>query len=397
MFQSRRVTRFVLVAIASSLLLSAHGQSNALVISTNIVLPKDVNIRNQLIDSLNGFLNLKEKKVAENPFVASEDRLEASIWLDEIKGMEKSNRTATVAFYQPYLLNCAPLEGTNFLVQFSYQGLRDNVCLTRASFRLRATHRDNQFYFSSPLRQNTVSWKQENIGRCIFHFKQTLNVPKAEEYDKLITSFDDRLKASKQVTEVFCCDDLPEVMQLIGVDYKADYNGYGSSSFSAHVDHDTLVVNGNATGTFEKFGGDAVHDLWHSRLHNVLSTTIINRPVDEGCAYLYGGSWGISWKDILKRFKEKLAANPQTDWLDLYQSLYNFGDSEDKHLIAGYVINALLVQKIEKEQGFAEVMGLLSCGKYEKENDNYFKALEKITGINKASFNSEVWKLVKAN
>ena len=64
--------------------------------------------------------------------------------------------------------------------------------------------------------------------------------------------------------------------------------------------------------------------------------------------------------------------------------------------MAAYVINALLVQKIEKEQGFAAVMELLSCGKYEKGNENYFKALEKITGINKANFNAEVWKLVRA-
>jgi hypothetical protein len=40
-------------------------------------------------------------------------------------------------------------------------------------------------------------------------------------------------------------------------------------------------------------------------------------------------------------------------------------------------------------------MELLGCGKREAGDANYFKALEKLTGINKGNFNSEVWKLIK--
>ena len=386
--------RSILAAFASCLLCSAQGQSNALVIATNINLPKDLNIRNQVIDSLNGFLAQKEKHAAENSFVRAGDRLQTSLLLDELKGIESSARDKADGFYRPCLLNCAPIDETNFLVQFSYLGRRDDVCITRVSFRLLAAHEGNQFYFSPPLGQNTVTWKHKNFGHCQFHFKQTLDTAKAAEYAKLVASFDEKLKASGQLTEVYCCDGLPEALQLFGVDYKSDYNGFGASSFSTHEGHNTLVVNGDSTGVFTNF--DA-HDLWHSRLHNVLSTKIINRPVDEGCAYLYGGSWGYSWPEILGRFKDKLAANPKADWLDLYQSLQNFGDSQDKHLIATYVIDALLVQKIEKEKGFGKVMELLSCGKYEKGNENFFAALEKIAGINKTNFNAEVWKLVKAS
>ena len=59
------------------------------------------------------------------------------------------------------------------------------------------------------------------------------------------------------------------------------------------------------------------------------------------------------------------------------------------------LINALLAQKMEKEKGFPAVMEFLSCGKYEAGNDNYFQALDKITGINRSNFNANVEKLVE--
>ena len=58
---------------------------------------------------------------------------------------------------------------------------------------------------------------------------------------------------------------------------------------------------------------------------------------------------------------------------------------------------ALLAKKIEQEKGFPAVLELLSCGKKQKDNENYFAALEHLTGISKATFNSNVWDLIKAN
>ena len=41
-------------------------------------------------------------------------------------------------------------------------------------------------------------------------------------------------------------------------------------------------------------------------------------------------------------------------------------------------------------------MELLTCGKLEKGDEKYFKALEKVSGITKANFNTAVWKLIQA-
>jgi hypothetical protein len=83
------------------------------------------------------------------------------------------------------------------------------------------------------------------------------------------------------------------------------------------------------------------------------------------------------------------------DWLTAFTENKNFAPTQQYHLYVSYVINALLAQKMEKEKGFPAVMEFLSCGKYEAGNDNYFRALEKITGINRSNFNANVEKLVE--
>lgn len=373
----------------------AFGQTNPLIVPTYVNLPKDTLVTNHLIKSLNGFLSLKENPNKENVFVLNEDLLETSILIDEMKGVEKSGKYKDDNFYKGYLTNVVQLDSANFLIQFSYIGVNENIPIVAASFEVLAKQKEGKFYFLSPMKRNTISWKSEKIGNCTFHFKNALNTKKTSEYVKAVAAFDGKLKATSGQIEWYGCEDLAEILQTIGVKYKLIYNGRAASTFNANENNTTLLVSGAGNADFNDFDP---HDLWHERVRNVMSRSVVNKPVDEGCAYLYGGSWGISWEQILKIFKEKVASNPKTDWLS--QALYegeqiNFGESQQKHLMADYVVNALIVEKIEKEKGFSAVIELLSCGKFEKGNENYFKSLEKLTGINKSNFNESVWKLIK--
>lgn len=370
----------------------AFSQIKPLVIPQNINLPKDTIISNRLIKSLNGFLAQKENPNKENTFVLNEDLLETSILLDEMKEIEKSAKFQDDNFYKGYLTNVVQLDGDNFLIQFSYIGVTENAPVLKASFEVLAKQKDGTFYFLSPLKRNTSSWKTKKIGDFAFHFKNNINEKNTNDFVKNATLFDKKLNAKSGKMEWYGCDDLPDILQTIGVKYKLDYNGRSSSTFSANENNTLLAVTGSGNTNFNSYDP---HDLWHDRLHNVISTRIINKPVDEGCAYLYGGSWGITWNEILKMFKEKVSSNPKSDWLSLYEQFYNFGESKEKHLIVGYVINALIVEKIEKEKGFPAVVEFLSCGKYEKTNENYFVVLEKLTSINKSNFNESVWALIK--
>ena len=153
---------------------------------------------------------------------------------------------------------------------------------------------------------------------------------------------------------------------------------------------DPIELFGNNNSSFDEFDP---HDLWHDRLSLVIPRSKVNRPVDEGCSYLYGGSWGFSWIEIFKAFKEQIASNKNTNWLEIKETPISFktGDFSNQ---ADYIVNALLVKKIEKEKGFEGVWELLNVGPFEKGNEKYYQTLEKLTGITKANYNEKIWELI---
>ena len=51
-------------------------------------------------------------------------------------------------------------------------------------------------------------------------------------------------------------------------------------------------------------------------------------------------------------------------------------------------------KEIKEFRNGEEVLELITSGPYEKNNIKYFETLEKVTGITKTNFNSEVWKLI---
>jgi len=370
--------------------LFANTQTNSLRLNPNIVLPK-VSIESKaLTTSLNEFLLYAQKPNEENKFVFENEKIETFIQLDEINGIEKSEKFKDVFFYKPYLTNVVLLKDKNYLIQVSYIGTNENTAYLRANFEFIAHKTNNSFTFSSLLLTNTKNWKVEKVGNNIFHYKNTINKEKVKEFNKLTSLFDSKLKSTNKITDYYCCDNIIELQKIIGVDYKSDYNGRTESVWSSSFGDRKLIVFGNNNSNFNEFDP---HDLFHDRLSLVIPRSKVNKPVDEGCAYIYGGSWGFTWKEIFKAFKEQIACNKNTNWAEIKETPISFKTGNYPNS-ADYIVNALLVKKIEKEKGFAGVWELLNFGPFQKGNEKYYQALEKLTGITKATYNDKIWELI---
>jgi hypothetical protein len=371
--------------------LFANAQTNSLRLNPNIVLPKDSIESTNLISSLNNFLLAAHKPNEENKFVFESEKIETFILLDEVNGIEKSEKFKDDYFYKPYLTNIVLLKDNNYLLQVSYIGIAENTAFLKANFVFIAHKTNNTFTFSSPLLENTKKWKFEKIGNVSYFYEKDIDRKKMQEFNKLYTALDLKLKPSKNTRTYYVCSNDLEILKLIGIEYKADYNGGLELGWvSSTYKNKYLVLIDKNNSTYNDFG---LHDLFHHRLDDITNRDSLNNPVDEGCAYIYGGSWGYSWKEIFKAFKEQIASNKNTNWKEIKENPISFKTGVFSNS-ADFIVNALLVKKIEKEKGFAGVWELLNIGPFEKGNEKYYKILEKLTGITKANYNDKIWELI---
>jgi hypothetical protein len=369
----------------------SHAQNSSLVINPNVRLLKDSTENSVFIKSLNGFLEDSQKPNEENKFVLLTEKIETDILLDEFKGIQKSGRFKDDYFYKPYLTNLVPLPQNQYLIQLAYIGVNEKTPILVANFEIIAHKNESGFLFSSPLIRNTQNWKITKVGNCIFHYKTSINKAKITEFEKMASVLDKKLKSVNKITEFYGCEDFSELQKLIGVDYKLEYYGQTENTFSSVLGDKKLIISGEHNTHFDNFDP---HDLWHDRLSLVISRRKVYKPVDEAIAFVYGGSWGMTWNEIFKIFKDKVANDKNADWAGFKEKPYNFGESQEKDLMVDHIVNALIVKKLEKEKGFSAVWELLNCGKYEKGNENYYKSLEKLTGITKSNYNEKVWELI---
>jgi len=363
------------------------GQTDTIQFRPTMRFPMNFNSKLFLMQDLNDFLNLYTKGGS----VAQPDLMTMPL-TDELNDIKRSETLQNPTFFKAYLENVILLGDTSYFLQLSFLGVKDGTPILRASFNLIAKQNIDHFIFSSPLQKNIQNWKRENIENITYIFPDSIDKTKASAFASLDSFYNAKINVPGQQTVFIKADNFPDALHLIGVNYKSDYAGYAYNSLSDYSKNKRIVISGR----MGKFPNYDPHDTWHEKLRTVMSDSVINRPVDEGCAYLFGGSWGFSWFQVLDSFKLYVNQHPDADWLTLYKDGDKFNTGIYQNGIAN-ILNALLVQKIQQEKGFPAVMTLLSCGRREKGDANYFKALGKITGITENNFNKEIDKLLKPN
>lgn len=359
------------------------AQENRLRINENIVMLKDSIENRALLFSVNAFLSSAQAN-SENQWILESERVETQILIDEIQAIQKSKYFDEKDFFKPYVTNITPLEKDKYGIKIAYIGINEGSAVLRASFELLAHKANDGFLISSPLLRNTQNWKSTNIENHIFHYPYSLDSAKVRDYAELASFFDEKLKNKGVKSHYYLCNDEIDPLKLFGVEYKSDYNGNESNGmWQSSMDEKKLfVLNASRLYSFDP------HDLWHNRLSQVMSRRKVNRNVDCNIAYLYGGSWGISWEELFTLFQEKFVSGEKVDWLEHRKNRSSFVAGGHKNYTDDFV-GALIVKKIESEKDFDAVMELL------KAKGEYFVSLEKIAGITQKNYNKIASKLIK--
>ncbi|MDR1895931.1 MAG: hypothetical protein LBR10_03985 [Prevotellaceae bacterium] len=370
--------------------LSTNAQTSYLTVGDNIRLPEDSIDRLQLVANLNDFLIAIQHGNTEK-WVLPSEKAETELLIDEMKGMDKKDSMT----FKPYLINVEALADIKaYSVQVSYMGINKGAPLLRAVFELVAHRTDDRFLFSSPLVRNTRNWKTKTIEYMTFYYQDVAMENTIDKYAKAVMEYDLKFNNTETTKGIyFCndCDDITCILRLTGIIYDLAANGIDWNAIDFKV-RDKVIKFYTQRHSHREFDP---HKLFHAAADNTISPEKRNHYMICGYAYIYAGEFCINWENIQKLFKTRMKYDKKTDWLKLYFDRYNFGESNEKFLLTMQFINALILQKVEKEQGFQSVMELLASGSPYRDEENFFKILEKVTGINKKNFNKEVGKLLQ--
>ncbi len=370
-----------------TIFLSVNAQKNIIKINSNIIMPKDSIISKSLIISLNNFLDAAQGNNIENKWIFNQQQIQTSLLINEIENIEKSEEFKNDFFYKPYLTNLITIENNQFYIQISYIGINNNTPFLKASIELIAYKTEDKFVFSSPLFRNTKNWNSKKIGNATFHFKDTINTNKINEFLRYVDFYDNKLEIPKKETTYYFCEDDIETQKLIGLSYLSNYNSDSGSNLWSSVfnNQEILLLNQQDVENFDP------HDLFHYRLRKLIPRKETNRTVEEALSTLYGGVWGLTWNEAFDGFLEKIEPNRNTDWLKLKKEKKSFEANGHKNY-TDFMANALILQKIENEKGFSNIWEIL---KTKRDSEEYYITLKKLTGITKENYNKEIWKLIK--
>lgn len=379
------------IALITIIILSTYAKSNNTLVSTNIKKGRDSLNIDKLIQSFDGFIAQKDKPNNQNQYIEKDYLLSTSALVDEIKGLEKNTINKDDNYYKCTLENIIKLQTDYYQIQFSYIGATENLVSLRALFTMFAKKTDGEFRFYSPLNFYTKSWLKKNLDGNEIIYKPEFDVSIAIDYFTNQKKFDAILGISNTPTKMYFADNFNESQKILGVDYKSDYNGVAYNMTTAFEKDSNLLIDGIIASEIIKFDP---HDLWHSRMRKILPSRDIHKPVDEGCAFLFGGSWGYSWEDIVTRFKDYVKQNPNANWLEQYENPKNFGTEQYKDLRVDYMLNALIIKEYYNGKSFDNIMELLAIGNTQESKTKYFELLESKFGIKRSEFDNKIKQLI---
>jgi len=347
-------------------------------INSNIQLPADSLIAKKLIRSINHLISLTDSESITSIYIDSSDK---AVNLGLLSGMGSVPASDTDNFYyKPYLTNVYQLPSKDYAIQIAYIGVSPHKTpLLYYVTTFIAKDKGNYFTFSAPLARNTINWHKEKIGMINFYYKLSLDQAKAKSFADYTADLCKKFGQPLFTLNYYKCENEQEANQLYGLDYYVGANGDNGGEGGNNDGVSTFLSGTNS----EEYR----HDMFHFFCGKFIKADERCRITEEGSASIYGGDWSVPADTIVYQLKKYIAANPTANLYDLFHTndrLYK--------LVRFQVAFSIVINKyVEQKQGFSGVLKLLHAG---AEEDNYFKALNNVTGINKDNFNVECRKLL---
>jgi hypothetical protein len=352
-------------------------------VAQNIIRPAYLHIeveeqlKNKILQALDSlFFKIDTGKLTVNDVATDNAALSISIF-SSLKSTGKDKKQ---------LINFYPLNTDEYLISIAYLNSDNNTPALKTIFDLIAKDDHGRVTFGIPTQYYTRLWNIKTVGDVTYHYSHQLNLARAKNFDANNTTIAQKLGLKPQKLNFYLCSNYQDVLRLLGYTYDASSNGKTKDGYGVDEGCIFSIMNNE----------DFSHDVFHYYSQKI-RTGPSNSLAEEGIAYLWGNAYYtddkggmILQKELVLLLKKYLQEHPETSVLELFNKNPAIFNSRAK---VRSVISGILCNEVEHKSGVSGIRQLINCGKGE---DNYFKVVDQLTGINKANLDTAVRKLMEA-
>ncbi|MDR0547512.1 MAG: hypothetical protein LBG77_08040, partial [Dysgonamonadaceae bacterium] len=330
----------------------------------------------QIVSSLDNLLISIENENLDTTLISNENAEFNRNFFAYLKGIEQKDTIKN--YFQGTLINLYPVENKQYLLTISYT--KDNEI--GRIFTFLAKEQNEKIVFASPIKYNTKHWKTAKIGTITFFYPDTIDLKRAGSFNQKNILMAQKLRLPVKEWEIYMSRNYQEALQIQGCLYESTRNGLTNSGDI--VDPKTLFAVMNDE--------DFSHDVLHIYAVEIRGK-VRNSAAEEGIAYLWGNAYhtGNTGKSpelpvLVSELQKYIKANPDVKLLDLFDKnpdvLAEYG--YPKPVSVKSIISGIVCAEIEKQKGADGIIELMKCG---RGDENYFKSIENLLGINRENFN----------
>jgi len=382
-----------LIILLQTVSILTFSQSKVFV-NNNLNSVEDPSKRQKIIENLSQFILDKNVANENLKIVNPKNKLETWLFLDELRNQQNSKIFTTKFTLMYEIISTEAVDKNSYTIHLNCYFEDGKIKQPVAKIQILLQEINDEFLLSSTFPGNISNWKSKTLENYTFYSEKNIDEKKLKDFITKNNRISLNLNEKKRPTKVILTDGFVNAYKILGINYITGESNTENMFFGVDFTTDnsnSILIVATQDGKIDSF---SFGSLFKARITKKYPRENLYLPALEGYSYINDGHPFYKWEQIWIDFKNTYSATQKTDWLSLYGNKENFSLASTP-LYLENLLNGIIIRKVEKEKGFSKVLELLNCGRFNIENqENYFKTLERISGITKSNFNEKIDELI---
>ena len=329
--------------------------------------------------SLNAFLTEARAGEFTEQCIEPKDLDRYEFFFKGLRGLGKGEE-----YGAPSVLKSYTYDEEVYFVTVAFTGTRAGAPFIRTIVELKATPLEDRYRFTSPFQERTADLRTKKIRSVTFHHRGPLDEEAAASFVDFRDEFCAQTKTPSAPLDYYVFQSLDELLKSYGFVHDANKCNFLAHDLGFADDGGRVFVTGSNKA-------DYVFEFVNQHLeYSLPEPEKIYWPFTIGMSAYYGGYSlsGDTTVDLKRQFREKLEAEPDTDFLVEFKKARK--SSVQRHF-SQYVMSAFLCEEVLKKHSFDDALALAYSG---KGGETFFAQLESILGVTEANFHATILRLI---